>query len=313
MNTKAFQLEETVPGTFILQGLLGGVISGFIWVLAITLSTEKPEFHETLGLAPCVMFAVAVLGASKALITRGIQALTGIQMRAGVRVALLINTVGLIVILLSQRTEFRNKEFAGWVLIALLSSLPTALLIGSNVKPWELFTFGSIAVKRHRLGSKSIWRTLATLPLRFLSMLALAVWILFVACWRVEVPFIDIAVTFSVPAIYLFYTAYMTFRSPRKIIVLISGVVMSLPFALTAFWAYWGYFTFAPEKDLLIIGGIASACVVVWALFIIARMSLRTTYVLPVSVLNELLSRRANDPAHHCLGSRFLEWQQRIA
>jgi hypothetical protein len=103
----------------------------------------------------------------------------------------------------------------------------------------------------------------------------------------------------------------MTFRSPRKIIVLVSGIVMSLPFAATAIWAYAGYFMYSREIELLIIGGIASACVIVWTLFVIARMSLRTTYVLPASVLNELLSRRANDPAHHCLGSRFLEWQQR--
>jgi hypothetical protein len=315
MKTKSlsFQLEETVPGAFILQGLLGGALSGFMWMLVITLRTEKPEVDHTLILTPYVMFAGAVLGAIKALITRGVQALTGTQMRAGVRVALLINTVGLIVILLSQRAEFRNKEFAGWALIALVSSLPTALLIGSNVKPWELFTFGSIAVEKYRLGSRSVWRTLATLPLRFLSMLALAAWILIVACWRVDVPFINVAVTLGIPAIYFFYTAYITFRSPREIIVLTSGIVMSLPFACTAFWANWTYFTSPRDMKLLIVGGMATACVIVWALFVIARMSLRTTYVLPVPVLNELLSRGTNHPAHHCLGSRFLEWQQRIA
>jgi hypothetical protein len=205
-------------------------------------------------------------------------------------------------------------EFVGWILIAFVSSLPTALLVGSGVKPWELFTFGSIAVKGGRLGSRSILKTLATLPLRFLSMLALAEWILFFACQRVKGPFHNvIVVTFSVPVVYLFYSAYMTFRSPRRIVLLISGIGMSLPFALIAFRAYWIYFATWPAKELLIKGVIASACVVIWALFLIARLSLRTSHAIPVSVLNELLSRRANNPAHHCLGSRFLEWQQRMA
>jgi|GEM_PF-3192469 hypothetical protein len=43
MKTKdlSFQLEETVPGAFILQGLLGGTISGFVWMLVISLRTES--------------------------------------------------------------------------------------------------------------------------------------------------------------------------------------------------------------------------------------------------------------------------------
>ena len=56
-------------------------------------------------------------------------------------------------------------------MLALSMETPVALLFGSRVKPWELFTFGSIAVGEvnHRSGSKSILGTLGSLPLRFLG------------------------------------------------------------------------------------------------------------------------------------------------
>ena len=39
----------------------------------------------------------------------------------------------------------RPNDLIAWMVILVLGGLPTAILVGSNVKPWDLFTFGSIA------------------------------------------------------------------------------------------------------------------------------------------------------------------------
>ncbi|HEY0726324.1 MAG TPA: hypothetical protein VGD41_20565, partial [Pyrinomonadaceae bacterium] len=83
----AFQLERTVPGTFLMQGLLGGVLGGFVAAYIAALAWKEENFVMTLDLVSLAVFTGGIVGIIKATIMRGVVYLIGIQYRALTRVA----------------------------------------------------------------------------------------------------------------------------------------------------------------------------------------------------------------------------------
>ena len=278
----SFALETTLPGTFALQGILGGILGGFVYTWAMTVWIDHPQLNDMLLGMPLVMFQAAILGAIMATIIWLVHLVLDFRMGAGMRVALMINTLGAVAIVLSRLFELKDRYFPGYVLISLLSALPTALLVGSRVRPWELFTFGSIAVPQNdvltREGSKSVPATLATLPIRFLSLFVLAVWILKFSCGR-KYDVISAASMFVIAAVYPALCAYISFRSPRKWTLLLVAIAINAPQGListAAFADYSNPYSLGPLqlKDVSIV---YIAFVTAWAIFLIARLSVRTS------------------------------------
>jgi hypothetical protein len=294
----SFALEEIVPGTFALQGVLGGLIGGFVYILAMAVWSATPRLDDMLVILPLAMFVGAILGAMKATIIWLVHLMSDLRMGAGMRVALMINTLGVIAILLGRFSELRDDQsFASYLVIALLCALPTALLVGSRVKPWELFTFGSIAVYHKdvqtREGSRSVRATLGILPIRFLSIITLAVWILTISCERkFGADVIATASMFVIPAVYPGFCAYLSFRSPRKWNLLLIAIAINAPQGLisTAAFAndsgtYWLEPVLFHHLTIVYL-----AFVTAWAIFLIARLSLRTSQPMMASIgFSELL------------------------
>jgi hypothetical protein len=316
MNTQcgSFQLEKTAPGIFLLQGIMGGALGAFIWLVLVFLyrgikSTPNENVDSILLYLPLFMFAIGgTYGLIKATIMWGIYHITGMQMPALARVGLTTIGIGLLAVWTNSSSNLTfDWELVTCASVAWISALPSALLIGSRVKPWELFTFGSIAVDGVRARSKSISATLATLPLRFLSLVALWAWVVTFACywsWNEE-NMVRIVLVFLIPAIYLFFSLYLTFRSPSRKILLALGLLMNLPVAFLAllmYWSYPGLYWFFGNGPL-ILSAICCAFLLVWTLFVIARFT--APIVSAVRVINK--------PEHHCLGSRFLEWYEHAA
>jgi|ERR1041384_6454403 hypothetical protein len=313
-TNRPFQLEETVPGTFLLQGLLGGALGGFTCVVASRLWEGTADFIWTVFLTLFSVVAGSNFGFIKATIMWGFYRLTGVRMGALARVV--VSSIGacLLAVFLNLQFESSEAEFPVWLIITLAPAIPTALFVGSSIKPWELFTFGSIVVDGQRVGSGSVLATLGTLPLRFVSLIALAVLILRYSCgtpkWEpLASPELD-GVIFVSPLIYLAISAYLTFRSPRKVILPALGLLLNL-YGFYAFIIFLSHTRTHWTKGWMV-SAIFITFFIAWVVFLVARLAAPTDEVKQLTIL-PAASSRPNVVEHQCLGTRFLEWQKRVA
>lgn len=321
-RNRSFQLENTVPGLFLLQGWLGGILAGLVYTAAICLSVPRLEFIDAVIIAPYLVIVGSVAGLFKSIIMWVPYILTKVQVRPAARVVITSIGSGVFALLLALKFRYgfeRPNDTAKWVLTLVAGGLPTAILVGSRVKPWELFTFGSISIGDSRtggrVGSKSVLATLTTLPLRFLSLTALALLILAYAS-KVDSmgSFIGLAIRFFVPFIYLLYSAYVTFKSPHTVLLLVSCIALNVPVGLITYLTYkfpTGPYLFT--ESLPIVCGLGSAFLIAWALFLVARLTAPTQKMIDETDLQEVLKSSGSHLDHHCLGSRFMEWQERHA
>jgi len=314
MRTKnlSFQLEQTMPSIFLLQGAFAGLVAGLVYTAAICFWNPPFMFIEAIFISPFFLVLGSVAGVIKSIIMWLPYRLTRIQVHPVTRVAITSICTGAGALLLALKFGYgfeSPSDTAAWVLTMLLGGLPTAVLVGSSVKPWELFTFGSIAVGDSRtggrVGSRSIAATLATLPLRFLSLIALGVWILTCACRfhpvaRMIGPFV------AFPFIYLLCTTYVTFRSPHRVLLLVSGILLNLPVGVVTYFAFKikpaSYFYTEAFPYVFVIG---SAFLLAWVIFLVARLTAPTQRLIRETGFSHV--------EHHCLGARFMEWQERHA
>lgn len=315
MRTKSFELEQTVPGAFFFQGLAGGMLAGFVCILSLALRVEDANPEWVLPLTVLYMMMGATVGVVLATLLWGAYRVTRIPVRAPARVALTTVLVALGAWFVKYQAGLEyDVPFAIDVGIAWLTALPVALLVGSRVKPWQLFTFGSIAIDGYgnRWRSNSLWATFGTLPLRFLSLFALGWWIILFACKRRdERDVVELAVTYGIPLAYLVLTVYVSFRSPRKLVLLLLALLLNVPVGFGASISN----TIDPEnspwvEDVLTILNFCSAFLLAWTVFLAARLSVRTK-VRPN--FDAVVPMRSNEPHHQCLGSRFVEWRERAA
>lgn len=309
---RAFQLEATYPGIFLLQGWLGGILGGYITMVSVCLFNETADLLFAVFWMYLFVIPLSIVAIVKSTILWAGYRLTGIQLGPVGRVTITTICVSLLALFTAFQFEIVEVEYlAAWVGTFVVVSLPTALLIGSNFKPWELCTFGSMAVSGERVGSTSVLATLGTLPLRVLSLGALAFWILFVACQRkIETIPLEVLAALSGSLIYLVSSAYLTFRSPRKTNLVVAALVVNLPLAALAVLAYLNYpsVTF-PWEALVAIGVICTTFVLAWVLFLAARLSVPTPRRLITNLSAALLSAH-DERDHECLGSRFLQWHE---
>lgn len=302
MQTRAqvFTVEGEVPGAFLAQGMAGGVLAGCALMTVVTLWTIEPDPFSFLAAAPIVIFAAGVGGVFTAIAIWAAYYLLGLEMRPATRIVATVLTIRVITILLGLRWSVADPTyFTLGTAIALLMGLPTALLVGSGVKPWRLFTFGSITdgppEHEQSLGSDSIFGTLGTLPLRFLSLAAIVAWVLFISIQRElkEVPVAAAALVF--PAIYPALSAYLTFKSPSKPTLLAIGLVVNIPIGLIALFGDGKKHSLLFGDVFFFLPWICLAFIVAWTIFLIARLSARPRN--PLLALDDVLRDLATKPA----------------
>jgi hypothetical protein len=142
---KSFQLEEILPGAFLLQGLAGGALSGFAFVVIPGLWSVGGNFISTLFVTLFFMCITGIIGLIEAVIIWGVYRFFGFDMRATTRLAVASVVTPLSVAFYGRQFEYLESDLNRLLIWALSIGLPVALLVGSHVKPWALFTFGSIA------------------------------------------------------------------------------------------------------------------------------------------------------------------------
>ena len=315
----AFQIEKRVPGTFLIQGLLGGVLGGFVATLIAEIAWKPSDFWSVLNLACTTILISGISGVIKAIFMWGVYRLTDIPLRAAARVAVAWIASSLFVGLLGF-IGFEGKFLSGCSIWLGVVGTPVALLVGSRVKPWALFTFGSIAAGEvdQRSGSRNILATLGTLPLRFISIAAIASLLLYSSTQFTKIHNIDdvLAATLflSIVGFYPLFSAYMSFRSPRKIVLFVLGVVINFPIMLIFVIFFRVHLTEKTDESVFWIAAISGSFIAAWVIFLIARFGAKLSPVPSLSISsNKSIAAAPNLGDHHCLGSRFAEWQQHAA
>jgi len=321
MNSKpgSFQLEKRVPGTFLMQGFLGGVLGGFVAAIIAGIAWPDNNFVMTLDRTALAVSTGAIIGIIKATFMFGVVRLTGIKYRAIMRVTTTTILAALFTAVIGRQFNFDEKFLRGCLIWSLSVGIPVALLVGSGVKPWELFTFGSIAAGDvyQRSGSRSIPATLGTLLLRFLSITASAILALhFVSLYTRVDNFnhlMRVTLFLCVAFFYPLFSAYVTFRSPRKIVLLVLALVINFPITLVFAVAVHFYLQADGDESLSIITVVSGSFVIGWAMFLVARLGTKLSPTPSLSIISNKSIAAAPNLDHHCLGSRFVEWQQRVA
>jgi len=161
----------------------------------------------------------------------------------------------------------------------LVSSLPIGLVVGSSIRPWNLFTFGSTSTSQingiQTVNSTSIIATVAGLPLRIVSIASIGLWILYTeSVWLLPGKLnINNFLFGVVPLVYLITSAYFTLRSTRRILLIGVSVLINAPVAFLAYSCYRWYPDAYWLGDLpLVIAFALSLFVVLWAVFLGARL-----------------------------------------
>jgi hypothetical protein len=97
-------------------------------------------------------------------------------------------------------------------------------------------------------------------------------------------------------------------------LLLVSCIALNVPVALVTYIAYSinpGSYFF--NENLPYVYGVGSAFLLAWAVFLIARLTAPTYRMMPAIMLREVLKSGGSHVGHECLGSRFLQWQERHA
>jgi len=314
MRTKhfSFQLEETIPGTFLAQGWLGGILTGYVYLVAYCFSNPT-ETAEVLIISAWFAVLGTIVGVFKSIIMWMPYRVFRFQVRAITRVAITSSLTVLVAFGLARiDAHFEERDLIRWLLVWLIAGLPTAVLIGSSVKPWNLFTFGTLAGERRR----SVLGTLGTLPLRLLSLLTLAAPCLYFAGnLPTRMPSYEFILTLSVFVAYLLFSAYVTFRSPQKVILAIAGLIANVPIIGIGYFAFIIYLEWYGTYQMsLYITAICGLLVTVWTVFLAARLTMPNSIeAISPKLRGKIVVTQIEQRDHDCLGSRFVEWQQRVA
>jgi len=221
-------------------------------------------------------------------------------MRAATRVSVVSVVATLIVVLAGFQFEDVDSALSTLLMTALSFAVPPALMVGSRIRPAELFTFGTIAVRGvgfdELFESKSVWAIAGTLPLRFLCFVITGLWLLILAQQpKGEAPFIPFIIVGGLPLLYMGISAFLTFRSPGKLLLLLLGIGGNIPVIMGSLLSFSLYSSFHAMNDMLILTIICWSFLFSWTIFLFARLTVDTSHLMPLSILPDKVLPRGTE------------------
>ena len=275
-------------GLSIIQGFAGGMLGGFAYFVLSYSQGGGKNLNYAISFLPVFLVTFAILGCIKAGIMWSVYRAIGRTPAALARVSISTFLSPIVLAFTALYFAFEEDQIAALLLPTLSLAIPVALMVGSKVKPWELFTFGSIAVGEvdHRVGSRSILATIGSLPLRFLGIGVTTFILLNTICEMQPIKNLQTVVWTNflliILSAYPSFSTYITFRSPRKVTLCAITVVLNTPVALIGLVsyriyreAYWvGY-------ERLIFSQICGLFVAAWLIFLVARLSVNISEPIP--------------------------------
>ena len=283
-------------GLSIIQGFAAGTLGGFIYMVLSFSQGNGKNLDSALSLLPYFLLTFAILGCIEATIIWSIYRLMGRTLRARARVSVTTMLSTLLVAFTGLYFELNEEQITNFLLLTLSLGMPVALMVGSTVKPWELFTFGSIAAGEvdHRVGSRNILATIGSLPLRFLGIGTTALFLLSLISEIQPMnnanKIVGAFLSVSIVCVYPMFSAFVTFRSPCKIVLTTLGFLLNIPIALIGLFCYGLYDkAYWLGNFPVVISAFCGSFVVAWVIFLIARLSVNT------GELSEAVSRVAGE------------------
>jgi len=275
-------------GLSIIQGFAGGMLGGFAYFVLSYSQGGGKNLNYAISFLPVFLVTFAILGCIKAGIMWSVYRAIGRTPAALARLSISTSLSPILLAFAALYFAFEEDQIAVLLLPTLSLAIPVALMVGSSVKPWELFTFGSIAVGEvdHRVGSRSILAIVGSLPLRFLGIGVTIYLLLSTISERQPInslpKFVTTLLLVALYGVYPSFSAYVTFRSPRKVTLCAITVVLNTPVALVGLLsyriyrdAYWvGY-------ERLIFSQVCGLFVAAWLIFLVARLSVNISEPIP--------------------------------
>ena len=307
LKQPAFSLEKNLPGVFVLQALISGVLSAFSLTLATVLLA--PVSHEPLFvyyisvlLVICVSWCVCLSLPFWFLAT-----VLDLRLPAYFRI-ILATVVSMIVAVFANYFPFELEDIdrGQWFIsFALCTGVAAGTLVGSSIRPWGFLTLGTVRVKQQdswkRQKVTSVIALVATLPLRLVSGAFLSLFLIVLVSIRQQWdtrPELSITLVFWI--IYYSVAIYVSYRSPRLLFLIPISLVLNAPLAWFAIVGFRAPTTGFFGPLLLFIAIYCSVFLFLWATCVVAR------------VLASRKSRkalRAHNHHHECLGTRFFQWK----
>jgi hypothetical protein len=311
------QIDKPVSGviTFISQCFAAGVLATCLFILSALISGWHRDVYVLIFvLPPLVLLSLPVTAFIGGLI--GLPAPIYSQppgrLAVGWTVAYAIG--------LWFESIFSPEPFLSPIEFAICFGTPTSFLVGSKVRPWKVFTFGTVTInegqRTSRETSSNVFALLGSLPLRVLNIYLLILTILIGATlWREAYRDFKwennqlIAVAIAIVIIcYLISGIYLSYRTPRTAVLVALVILFNTPtiaFAIL-FYSIWIRGIWGP--GFLLGAIILTGYVMLWALCLAARiwatrLIRRQIRLEQFAVVNE----------HHCLGERLTFWQQECA
>jgi hypothetical protein len=320
-NRVSFNPELITLGKYMLQGLVGGIFAALALMLFYLIRGLNVASFFVVIWAVVPMVVGGVIGVIKAIPFWALNHFlrSPLPPLARVIVGGFVPT-SLWLFFLIREGEANKEVVVISSCVVFLLSLPTSLLIGSRVRPERFFTAGSNVFLKNgiykRLSVTDPSLVLGRLPLRLLSTGALLFYVLAVACWQLLGEDVQQDIMFRYfPLLYFSLSVYLTFRTPRKTILIILALTLSVPLLLAIYFSTnfcedygWG----TDEYLTLLI--IPTMLLAAWTIFVGTQLSvsLSTGQRAILSDKRPAIDGKP-DHDHQCLGSRFTEWQQRAA
>ena len=299
IHTASCKPELIKLGRCMLQGIVGGVLAAMALMLFFIIQKNLGSFIVIFWFA-IVLVIGGFLGAVKAIPFWALNCFLRSPLRVVPRIIMggVVST-SLWLFLLIYEGEASNATLVISAIAIFLLSLPTSLLIGSRVRVEKFFSF--------RVGG---------LPLRILSTGALLFCVLACASWELLGVDVQQDIMFRYwPLVYLSLCLYLTFKPPRKTVLLFIALSVNFPVVLelhmaSKFQRDYGWYS-GEDTALFIFGTLLLAA---WAIFIATQPGVSSAKELRTEISQERTALPLEcDSDHECLGSRFAEWQQRVA
>lgn len=255
IRTNGFELEKIYPGFFVLQSLIAGFITGALLFLYIAFQVDLRVGPPRSFLEICVIFVFCaslgiIPGAVLGTTIRFLSWLCNLSMKVLTRLVLVMGlNIGFCLLFahISYNLYFWPNRYR-YFFVALLAALPTALLVGSNAFR-ATFSFGTVRSGKSRVTSESKLALVAMVPLRILCVVGLAIWCAVLPhYWHYfvevrqflhfdNVAEIYVGITCFL-GIYLLLALYLSYRSPRPVILISLSFLLNIPLTAMAVFAY---------------------------------------------------------------------------
>src|ERR1041384_126162 len=294
-HTASCKPELIRIGRCMLQGFVGGILAAMALMLLYLIRGLNLESFIVVFWAAVPLVIGGFLGAIKAIPFWALNCFLRSPLPVVARIIMggVVST-SLWLFLLIYEGEASDLTLVLSTGVVFLLSLPTSLLIGSRVRVGKFFASG-----------------IGGLPLRLMSTIALLFCVL--ACATRQLLGVDVQthIIFRYfPLVYFSLSLYLTIKPPHQTILFIAAFSPHAPlgYVLTVsdeFQRDYGWHS--GEATALRI--LCVALLIAWAIFIpTAKKRLR----IDITPATTAIACEC-DPGHHCLGSRFAEWQQRAA